>query len=388
MQTYINMVDFIVDESKFLLDDEQEELLFDSEYTLPCGITISQLEDSSDKWELYISSDGKNYILAVFQKLADKWITSGLLKESDFQIIKIKGKDIFLLFSSTSHRLCRLTNIKAVRSKRFALSLFCAFMNTRAHDLESNLRDGIYFERKSLILPTYSLVGRVSDKALYENALRSQNEPEKLNAPDGLNDLLSYSFIKKELIKRDLPLCNEELILQSGEPAEDFLCKKDPAALITGPLIISEHYQLFDTNSDSYILLIDSLWGEALISVNLLNMIALSSIVISGRKYFVITVNKKGAVEEMDDRQFMILTSDAFDLAHSIKTTRSIVPQANLANGLYIKELGVILPKSFSSASYEQDTNIIQTCLNEGPFACGAFLDSVNDGIRLVAQTR
>ncbi|MGN1280416.1 MAG: hypothetical protein ACI4UM_00720 [Succinivibrio sp.] len=380
------MVDYIVDESKFLLEDEQEEHLFDSEFTLPCGITVSQLEDCSDKWELYLSDDGKHCILAVFKDLYDKWIASGLLKASDFQVVNVKGKDVYLLFSRSSHRLCRLTNVRIGRSTRYALSLFSAFMNTRSHDLESNLRDGIYFERKSIILPTYSLVGKVSDRALYDNALRAPNEPEKLTVPDGLNDSLSYPYIRRLLNQKNFAVISEEPLLQIGEMAEDFLCKKDPFSLITGPLIIREHYQLFDTNSDSYILLIDSLWGEALIAANLLNQISLSTIVISGKKHFFFAVSKKDAIENMNDRQFMILKEDAFDIAHSIKTTRSIVPKADLSDGLYIKSLGLILPLAFNTENYGQDAGIIQDCLSRGPFACGPFLDSVNEELILITQ--
>lgn len=53
------MADFIVDESKFLLNDEEEHSLFENGFTLSCGITVGDKEDESDCWELYLSEDGK-----------------------------------------------------------------------------------------------------------------------------------------------------------------------------------------------------------------------------------------------------------------------------------------------------------------------------------------
>ena len=42
------MADFIVDESKFLLNDEEEHSLFENGFTLSCGITVGDKEDESD----------------------------------------------------------------------------------------------------------------------------------------------------------------------------------------------------------------------------------------------------------------------------------------------------------------------------------------------------
>lgn len=129
--------------------------------------------------------------MAVDQKLHDNWVKSSLLEENAFQKQNIDGNNVYLLFSPSSHRLCRLTNVRVNNSLRYALSLYSAFANTRSHDLDSNLRDGIYYEFHSVILPTYSLVGKVSDRALFNNALRSPTDVEDLTAPDGLNAYLS-----------------------------------------------------------------------------------------------------------------------------------------------------------------------------------------------------
>ena len=90
------MVDFIVDESKFLLSEEEDNSLFEKGYTLPCGITISDKEDESDCWELYLSEDGKFYVLAVDKKLHDSWVESSLLEEKDFQKEIVDNHEVYL----------------------------------------------------------------------------------------------------------------------------------------------------------------------------------------------------------------------------------------------------------------------------------------------------
>ncbi len=132
-----------------------------------------------------------------------------------------------------------------------------------SHDLDSNLRDGIYYEFHSVILPTYSLVGKVSDRALFNNALRSPTDVENLTAPDGLNASLSFVYVKNILNKKKLANELPSPLLESGEVADDFLMLGKKNSLVIGPLVLREHYQVFDTTSDSYILLMDSLWAEA-----------------------------------------------------------------------------------------------------------------------------
>lgn len=375
------MVDFIVDESKFLLSDEENISIFENGFTLPCGITIGDKEDESDCWELYLSEDGNYYILAVDKKLHDNWVKSSLLEENVFQKEIINNNEIYLLFSPTSHRFCRLTNVRVNKSKRYALSLFSAFSNTRSHDLDINLRDGIYYEFRSVILPTYSLVGKVSDRALFSNALRSTTDAEDLTAPDGLNDSLSFGYVKNILKNKSFEDVMTSPLLQSGEIADDFLMLGKKNSLVTGPLVLREHYQVFDTTSDSYILLMDSLWAEALMSSSLINQIALNSLPLFGRKYYFLSFKKKFALENMDDRQFAINRRDAFELAIAIKRTRNILKNCDLRNSLYVQQLGILLPEVFTKSEDKNDENLLRSCLQNGPFATSPFLNDVNESL-------
>ena len=206
-------------------------------------------------------------------------------------------------------------SVRVNNSLRYALSLYSAFANTRSHDLDSNLRDGIYYEFHSVILPTYSLVGKVSDRALFNNALRSPTDVEDLTAPDGLNAYLSFGYVKNILNKKKLANELPSPLLESGEVADDFLMLGKKNSLVIGPLVLREHYQVFDTTSDSYILLMDSLWAEALMSSSLINQIVLNSIPLFGKKYYFLSSKKKVALENMDDRHYAINQHDAIELA-------------------------------------------------------------------------
>ena len=375
------MADFIVDESKFLLSDEEDDSLFENGFTLSCGITIGDKEDESDCWELYLSEDGKYYILAVDKILHDNWIKASLLDEVSFQKQIVNGNEIYLLFSPSSHRLARLTNVRVNHSLRYALSLYSAFVNTRSHDLDSNLRDGIYCEFHSVILPTYSLVGKVSDRALYNNALRSPTDAEDLSAPDGLNDSLSFVYVRNVLKKKSLTSDLPTPLLEAGEVADDFLMLGKKNSLVIGPLVLREHYQVFDTTSDSYILIMDSLWTEALMSSSLINQIVLNSIPLSGKKYYFLSFKKKFALDNMDDRHYAINRYDAFELALAIKRTRKILNNCDLKNALYVQALGILLPEVFTKNEDINDVELLNSCLREGPFATSPFLKDINEGL-------
>ena len=380
------MSDFIVDESRFVLKDEDTVSFFPEEYKLACGITIAEKEDETDTWQLYTSKDGKHYILAVTSFLHDKWVESKLLSESDFQKVLVKGQDIYLVFSKTNKRLVRLTNISVHKSLRFALALYSAFAHTRNLDIESNLRDGIYFEDKSLILPTYSLVGKVKDKALFENCLREGVEAENLATPDGINDSLSFVYVKNYLNKKFAIKLQSEPLLESGEAVDDFMLGQNTHALIVAPLVLRAHYQVFDTTTDKYLLVMDKLWAEALMSTSLVSQISLNTAPIAGKIYYVYCLSKEFALENMDDRFFGLDHENAFELAQAIHRTRKIVKSSDLTKALYVQQLGVLLPEVFSEHTVDNDGALMGQCLCEGPFAMCPFMEDVNENLVTVAS--
>lgn len=379
------MRDYIVDETRFVISDDDKTSYFPNPYKLPCGITISEKEDETDKWQLYISDDGKFYILAVVEELFRKWTMSHLLSDDDFDWVEVKGKDLYLLFSPCNLKISRLTNVRANNSLRTAHSLLSAFSHLRQLDLESNLRDGIYIESHSIILPTYSLVGAVSDRALFENAMRGPNDPENLKAPDGLNDTVSYAYFNNYLKKHALKSNSVPPVFENGEAIDDFMLGYQNKALVTSPLIIRDHFQLFDTTSDRYLLLMNKLWAKALMEASLLSQITLNHVVISSKNYYVISLKKDKMVECMDDRHTGLTKESAMELAQAIRRTRQLLPKAYLLDALYVQELGMLLPSVFTSSDVTNDRDLMADCLVNGPFAMAPFMDDINKDLLTIA---
>lgn len=379
------MNNYIVDESKFLISDEDDSLIFPEDYKLSSGIVISSYEDGTDKWELYTSKDGEHYILAVNSELHDKWIDSELLKNEDFQEIHLGQIPVFLIFSKISQKISRLNSIRDVGSATFANAIFSAFVNTRSHDIESNLRDGIYIEKFSLILPTYSLVSKVSDKALFNNVLSSKLEPEDLSAPGDINDTLSYLFVFNQLKKKGLVCSYYEPLLESGQNVDDFMQNSKKDAIVLSPLISKEHYQLIDTSSDYYLLLLDKLYANALIESKLLRLIDAKSVSVNGDNYYLLTLSKDNALELLSDRYKGISLQMAYRLAVSIRRTRNLVPRAVLSDALYIEQLNLLFPDKFSGGDKGDDKALMLGIINHGPYALSPFLIDINDDLIYIA---
>ena len=368
------MNEFIVDESKFIITDEENTAFFPNKYPLATGIVISELEDSSENWQLYISEDSKYYILAVTDKLYNAWICKKFLSTENFIKVTVKNKELYLLFSPSSLTLTRLCNIRINSSSRYAHAVFSAFIKTRQLDIDSNLRDGIYFELYSLILPTYSLIGKVSDKALLKNALRNTNENEDLSAPKGHIDTLTYTYFHNELKQRNINVCNSLPYFECGETAEFFVLKENKNVFLSSPLIINENYQLFDTSSDYYVLVLEKIYANALFATSLLQQMDLNSISLNGQRFFALCLSKKFAVECLNDRHYGIDFEYAIHLVQALKKSRTKTPNADFKDGLYLQELGIVLPLNFSRKNTD-DKEIITSCLYNGPFSMGRLLE-------------
>ena len=142
------------------------------------------------------------------------------------------------------------------------LRVLYTLLYSRIHNTEANLRDGLYCQLLSVILPIYSSIPKVSDRALFLNILRGKNDPENLSSPEELPGGLPWFICKQFLKEHGYELSDAELYLQSGESVDDFFELKHQDANVLGPLIIHNHYQVFDTDSDKYILLFDNHFNQ------------------------------------------------------------------------------------------------------------------------------
>ena len=384
------MSDFIVNESNFIIEDDLYESSFVSEgFMLPDGIVFGEKLDEAPSWELYLSEDLQFRLLVVKEALAEQWVDGHLIPQSALMPMELKDGVFYLLISPSSLKLQRLSQCRFNGSMRYAFSFYSALQHTRTLDAEHSLRDGIFCELYSVMLPCYTLVPPVADRALFRNALRGKNDSESLLSPEemGGSGGLAYASCVKDLRDHGYAVPAEHPLLESGEPVDDFFMGKVKIGqIITGPLCIRRQYQIFDTSADYYVLLIDKLWGDALLHTTILSRITLNTVPLNGRAVYVLTLPKRQALEALDDRSFGYDRHSMMDLAQAVRRTRAAVPQADLKDGLYVEKLGMILPLSFSAEFYD-DGKVMWDIIQQGPFSSAPLMQDIAYDILSVARS-
>lgn len=381
------MADFIVNESAFIIDDDLYESSFvPAGFMLPDGIIFGEKLDEAPSWELYASEDMRFDLLVIKPELAEKWAEQRLLPQHALLPLEINQDEFYLLISPASLTLKRVTQVRFDGSCRYALSFFSAVQHTRSIDAESSLRDALFCELYSVMLPCYTLVPPVADRALFRNALRGRNDAESLLTPEEMGGGgLAYFTMKQELKAKGIEIPDEQPLLEPGEPIDDFFAVKGQHQIVTGPLVIRKQYQIFDTSSEHYLILIDRLWGDALLHTTLLSQISLNTIPVYGRSMYVMTLPKRTAVEALDDRHFGYDKYSMMDLAQAIRRTRAAVKNADLTHGLYLAKLGIVLPVEFNAESHD-DGKLMWQVIQEGPFSNAPLLEDIAYDILSVAR--
>lgn len=380
------MSDYVVDESRFMIPDEHESVTWFAEGDeLPFGMSFSEKLEGSDIWQLYASADSKYLILAVKEDLGQRWLAEGFCREGSLYKHDHKGESYYLLISPASLKICEVTSIRAGKSLHTALGFYSALKNSRSHNTEVNLRDGIYCQKLSVILPIYSSIPKLADRALFLNVLRGKNDPENLSSPEELPGGLPWFICKQFLRERGFNIPDVDLYLQSGEVVDDFFELKHQNACILGPLLVHNHYQVFDTDSDKYILLFDKLWAEALLATTLISQINVSSIALDGQMVYALTFQKQDSLECLNDRVFGLDAHSLIELAQAIRRSRKACPKARFNDALYVKSLGVLLPEAFLDSDIN-DVSLMQSIAWDGPFAMAPILDDIREDAILIVK--
>lgn len=117
-------------------------------------------------WQLY-ETQGGNRLLVFKESLASKWFDAGLLDSSLVHFFKFGDLSLGSFSSGIDHELAPVENSKSPNNKNEALSFAEALRATRGHCPDSALQDGIYAEKFSRILPTYSLSAREGDDVVF-----------------------------------------------------------------------------------------------------------------------------------------------------------------------------------------------------------------------------
>ncbi|MGN0908603.1 MAG: hypothetical protein ACI4NA_03205, partial [Succinivibrio sp.] len=320
-------------------------------------------------------------LLVVLPELGQKWADQKLLPQEALLPVSVNGKDYFVMISPASLRLKRASQIRFKGSRRYALQFLCAMMHTRQIDVETSLRDAIYAELYGVMLPCYGLVPPVADRALFRNALRGRNDPEDLAGPGDEDGGVSFEYARRELSSRGFSQDGASPFFVSGETA-DFPGRR--SLLVTGPLCLRPQYQIFDTASSKYLLVLEKLWAEALMSTPLLSSMSLVPMVLGGRQVYALTLSKRFALEPLDDRHYGHGRHSFIELAQAVRRTRAALPKARLGDALYAQEIGALLPVSFQDGQ-QGGRETMAKVLSEGPFAQGPLLDDLRRDAELIA---
>ena len=394
------MASFTVNESLFVLDlDDTAPSILPIGEVLPDGIKIEVDRDRGENFAFYVSADGKYDILAARPELAERWVQEGYLEQRMLQIhCDASGEiDCYLLISPSTHVLMRLTDVRVYNSPYYAHVVATCMYNTRHHDPFINMRDGILCELYGVVLPTYTKTPKVADAALFNNVLRGQYDSEDIRRDadfepgrSGLNtvtfnELMTLHGMECDMIRP---------YFQVGEPVDDFV-KLDPKAIITGPLVLKEQYQVFGTNSDIVLLALSQAWAEELMARGYITAMDLKAVYVGREQLRIIALSRRYAVESLGQRHFGIAQADAYALAQNLRRAVAQHPENDLEHALYLQEYGLVLPTRFDVFGADGSINLpegqivnhdsalaqaeamISDAVQHGPFAQGPFLDEV-----------
>lgn len=131
-------------------------------FALPGGQRLSSILDSGPDWKI-IDTDQRQRALVVQQPLLERWIRSKLLDENHAQHFEFGSLRFAAIISSAPHTLTALPNSWSPTTKGEATAFAAAMRETRALDPESSLHDGLFLERLTRILPTYTDEIKVAD---------------------------------------------------------------------------------------------------------------------------------------------------------------------------------------------------------------------------------
>lgn len=175
---------------------------------LPVGFTTTDGErtkralfEGAD-WQLY-EAQGGGRILVFKETLAHKWFNAGLLDSSQVHFFNFNGLPLGAFSSGLNHELAPIDNSKSPSNKSEALSFAESLRASRERDPDSALQDGIYVEKISRILPTYSLSAREGDDVVFGRWLTG-GVPVSVNSFRRLRSLMSWlgaSHLRDVVIK-------------------------------------------------------------------------------------------------------------------------------------------------------------------------------------------
>lgn len=207
---------------------------------LPDGSALRAAVTEGKGWQLYeIAGNGR--ALVAEDLLAQRWLQAGLLAEGALTPLRFGTQALWLAQSSARHTLVPIAEAVSPSSLTEAMSFAVAMRETRKISADAPLHDGIYVERYSRLLPTWSDTEHRADDLLLGTWL-SGGARVSARSFSRLSSLLSWLPPKglREVIEAAGLDAPEE---PAGTPVRVGLVETDPAsgaASTSGPSTASK----------------------------------------------------------------------------------------------------------------------------------------------------
>jgi cell division protease FtsH len=131
-------------------------------FALPGGQSLSSIFDSGPDWTI-VGTDQRQRVLVVRPALLERWVRSQLLDENHAQRFEFGSERFAAIASGPCHMLAALANSPSPSTKGEAMAFAAAMRETRTLDSETSLHDGLFLEKLSRVLPTYTDEAKVTD---------------------------------------------------------------------------------------------------------------------------------------------------------------------------------------------------------------------------------
>lgn len=131
-------------------------------YELPDGARCERPLHTDSSWQI-VATSGSGSALIARETLFANWTTSGLIGGADFHRFQFGSETYHEVSCGPSQLLAPLSGCRSPRHKNEAFAFATALRETRAIDANAPLRDAVYVEKLSRLLPTYGTASRMDD---------------------------------------------------------------------------------------------------------------------------------------------------------------------------------------------------------------------------------
>lgn len=132
-------------------------------FELPDGARCGRALYGKTHWQVVGTYGGGSALIAK-RELISKWLISGLLEKGEMQAFSLGSETLHEISSGPSQMLAPLADCRSPYDKSEALAFAAALRETRKVDSSSSLRDCVYVERLSRLLPTYETDAQPNDE--------------------------------------------------------------------------------------------------------------------------------------------------------------------------------------------------------------------------------